>query len=566
MSGARETTHSWRELLDPAARQRLAARLLAFARQRRWFRAKTREVRGAEVADVIPLDGASLDDAANVMAVLHISYAQGEADLYVIPLAWSDAPGLARESPHAVIGGEGAPDGLVDGLATGSAAAALFELARTGATRRGERGEVRGDGSPLFTELAGDGTLRPRVPRAEQTNSTVLFGDRAVLKIYRQLTAGPSPELEVGRFLTDACDPPCVPRVLGALSYQPKDGGPAYVIGISHEQIANQGEAWSLALREVKAFFGRVRGEPPPVSPTGGAAWLAAARAAPERASTEAIGSFLSLAATLGRRTGQLHLALAGGSSPPTEPDFAPEPLSLEDRRALVARATGMLRDAVAALNAATRSGVNTPLTPAARPLAEQLLAPESEQKISRLLAAFRDAPFQAMKTRTHGDLHLGQILALAHPGGGATTDAVDDFMIIDFEGEPARPLAERRAKSSPLRDVMGMVRSFAYVPEASLREGAAGTTPRADGGALARWAALWTREVTAEYLRAYLRTVDGASFVPRDDAQLALLLTYYELERVIYEVGYELDNRPDWTEIPLRGLLAAAGLEGGRS
>jgi len=190
--------------------------------------------------------------------------------------------------------------------------------------------------------------------------------------------------------------------------------------------------------------------------------------------------------------------------------------------------------------------------------LADRLLAPPGRAAIERMLTEFRDLPLETVKTRTHGDLHLGQVLAVSRAQPNAPGDgAVDDFVIIDFEGEPARPLYERRAKGSPLRDVMGMVRSFDYAPEAALRGGAAPTADRA----LARG---WTRQVTDAYLRAYLQAVADAPFIPRDRAQLQRLLRYYELEKVVYEVGYELNNRPDWLEIPLRGLLAVAGLESG--
>jgi maltose alpha-D-glucosyltransferase/alpha-amylase len=153
------------------------------------------------------------------------------------------------------------------------------------------------------------------------------------------------------------------------------------------------------------------------------------------------------------------------------------------------------------------------------------------------------------MKTRTHGDLHLGQVLARG-----------DDFAFIDFEGEPARPLAERRAQASPLRDVMGMVRSFDYAPATALRETAHGLSPH-----LPAWGRLWTQHVTQRYLDAYLDTVAGAPFVPKRPAQLALMLSFYELEKVIYEVAYEANNRPDWLAIPMAGLRRLAGLGGDR-
>lgn len=521
-------TSRWGALLEGAGRQRLAARLVDYARQRRWFRGKSRVVSGARVADALPLDAETVDLAANVLIVLEVQYAQGEPDLYLLPLTWS-APEAVRalrdRQPHALIG---ADDGLVDGLATGTAAVALFDLAHAGGARRGERGVLASERSELFTRLvpaAGAAGLGLRVAGVEQTNSTVMFGDRALLKVYRQPAAGPNPELELGRFLERACEPPCVPRVLGALTYSP-DGAPSRSLGILHELIPNRGDAWALAQRELERFFAQSPAGPP------------------------GAGRFAAHAALLGRRTGELHLALAGRVRPVPDagPDFAPEPLADADRRALVHRTEAMLADTLAALGRSGRSS----------PSIQRLLSAEGRQAIGRVLTDFRERPLDAMKTRTHGDLHLGQVLAVSRSDGAADDGAaVDDFVIIDFEGEPGRPLRERRAKGSPLRDVMGMVRSFDYAPEAALRAGHGG----AGQGGRAR---AWTRDVTASYLDAYLQTTTGAPFIPRDRAQLGRMLAYYELEKVVYEVEYELNNRPDWLDIPLRGLLAVAGLESG--
>ena len=527
MSGPAATSR-WGALLEGAGRERLAARLLDYARQRRWFRGKSRALGGGRIADVVPLDAESTDTAAHVLVVLEIQYAQGEPDLYVLPLTRS-APesvrALRERQPHAVIDGD---DALVDGLATGPAAAVLFELAQTGGTRRGARGVLSAECSELFGRLvpaAGAAALGVRVAGVEQTNSTVMFGDRALLKVYRQLSAGPNPELELGRFLERACEPPCVPRVLAALTYTP-EGAPPRSLGIIHELIPNHGDAWSLAERELKRFFAQK----------------------PDAAS--GAGRFAAHATLLGRRTGELHLALAGRVRPVPDagPDFAPEPLTEADRRALAQRTERMLADTLEALGRSGRSS----------PSIQRLLSDEGRGAIQRVLTEFREGPLEAVKTRTHGDLHLGQVLAVSRAGGAPDDDdAVDDFVIIDFEGEPARPLHERRAKGSPLRDVMGMVRSFDYAPEAALRagDGAAGQGGRARA---------WTRQVTAAYRNAYLETTAGAPFIPRDRAQLERLLTYYELEKVVYEVEYELNNRPDWLDIPLRGLLAVVGLESG--
>ncbi|HXJ21406.1 MAG TPA: hypothetical protein VMT03_14340 [Polyangia bacterium] len=504
----------WLDMLEGARRQATAARLIAYANQRRWFRGKSLKITERHVVDEIPLDGATLADAANVLLIVEVHYETAGPDLYIVPLARAapDAlPALRAERPEALIDGD--EDGLVDGLATGSAAAAFFDLAHTGGTRRGRHGQLVGERSELFSRAvpaAGAAALGLRVAGVEQTNSTVIFGDRAILKAYRQLTVGPNPELEMGRYLGQACDPPCAPRVLGALTYRGDDGRSCSV-AVIHELVANRGDAWALAQRELKS------GQP---------------------------GRFASLARLLGQRTAELHLALAGrrGAVVDAGADFAAEPLTAGDRRLLADRTRHMLDHTLTALSGAGASK----LPAGARALAERLLAPDGRATIERLLADFRDLPLEAVKTRTHGDLHLGQVLAVARANpNGAGDGAIDDFVIIDFEGEPARPLHERRAKGSPLRDVMGMVRSFDYAPAAAQVPGRA-----------------WTRQVTDAYLDAYLDETRDAPFIPRDRAQLDRLLRYYELEKVVYEIGYELNNRPPWVEIPLRGLLALAGLE----
>ena len=519
---------------EPPAQERLAALLLDYARPRRWFRAKSRATRGARVADVIPLPG---DAPPNLLVLLEIAYdgdgAGADADLYVIPLAQvgpAAAAALAIDRPHALVAlfDEGAGGALVDGLATGAAAPALLRLVRAGAVARGEHGELRGQAFPGLAEASApiDGAaLTVSVPRVEQTNSTVTFGDRLLLKIYRPLTPGASPELEMGEFLSARGPLAFVPRVLGALTYVGRDGLPR-VLGVAHEYLSNDGDGWSLALRALDDYFDRVAREPAPPPPPG------------SQAATALVGRIASLAETLGRRTGQLHLALAATAG---DPAFAPEPLTEADRAAMAARAESMLERHLAMLATAAT------VAPAVRALAERLRPDGPERRtIATLLARVRDRPIAVVKTRIHGDLHLGQVLARG-----------DDFAIIDFEGEPARPPDERRAKSSPLRDVMGMVRSFDYAPAAALRARArAAAEARSSQAELEPWAALWTAEVSAAFLRGYLATVTGAPFLPRDADALSALLLFHELEKVIYELGYEIDNRPDWVEIPLRRLV----------
>lgn len=551
----------WPELTSPEVWPQLAAALLAYARPRRWFRAKARRPSGARILDVVPLDAAA-GTPANLLALLEIGF-DGEvgaagSEVYVVPLAHvagGAAEAIHADQPQAIVAN--APDGLlVDGLATGQAAGPLLALVREGRSARGAFGQVRGEASQALAALAAGELSWAELPRIEQTNSTLTFGGQVQLKIFRQADAGVNPELEVGRFLTESCDLPCVPRVLGALAYHPSGDGagdgaaaPARVLGVAHEYLVNDGDAWSLARRELEAYFTRVD-EAAAGGPASAAAEPASAAAepasapAPDGGSEIPYGRFESLADPLGRRIGELHLALAGlrrrpGVSANQEADFSAEPLSASDRAGQAARAGAMLADNLAAVRALLAD-----LLPPARALARSLLADDGAQRAAgEVLARWRREPLTLIKTRIHGDLHLGQVLVRG-----------DDIAIIDFEGEPSRSPAERRDKSSPLRDVMGMVRSFDYAPASLLRDRLG-----ASAAERTRWeqaAARWTDAVSGRFLTAYRATVAGTTLLPRSPAQLSLLLTFYELERVIYELGYEINNRPEWVEVPLRGLI----------
>lgn len=579
----------WASLFGPAWRGRLGAALLEYAVPRRWFRGKARLPTGATVRDLIALDGRDARDEATtatggtgpgaVLAILEIAYDVGAPEQYVLALARADAAQIARlerERPHALIAHlplEGAA--LVDGLATGEVGPALLHILGAGVGVRGAAGGLlRGQSSALLRRMvpglargAGQDVPGGRAvaPEVEQTNSILVFGTDVLLKVYRQVTPGPNPELEVGAFLT-ALDrhPPIAPRVLGALFYVPDDpdgrnlgadsgSGSGLSLGIAHEFLANDGDAWSFVLGALTQELARTpaMGGTLPVAVPLARHWQA-------------------LAEALGRQTGALHLALASGGA--DAPDFAPEPFSEGDRRTLAARALAMLDEQMRTL-AAMRERLPT----ATAALAARLCEPEVHGAVLALTSTFTREPLSGSKIRLHGDLHLGQVLMRG-----------SDVTIIDFEGEPARPLAERRAKGSPFRDVMAMVRSFDYAAEAAVRQTllAAGEATEAVSRAAADG---WRHAIGAAYLGAYLRAVDDAPFLsstsstslpswpgvvpdasyPDDRAPaasdaLGLVRAFFALEKVIYEIRYELNHRPDWVAIPLRGLAAIVGLDTG--
>jgi maltose alpha-D-glucosyltransferase/alpha-amylase len=263
---------------------------------------------------------------------------------------------------------------------------------------------------------------------------------------------------------------------------------------------------------------------------------------APSQLARDHVGIALDSAARLGKRTAELHLALA---APSTDPAFSPEPLSLAEIEALMlelrrnaTRVFDVLRDSVARLPDEFLD------------LSGMVLA-----RRKQILESFRyatDGDVRAKRTRIHGDYHLGQVLRVR-----------TDFLILDFEGEPARPMEERRQKQSPLKDVAGMLRSFSYAAYAALMHYTA-RRPE-DFEKLQPWARLWEQSTAAEFLRAYLETVGGADFLPAVEDELRALLTIYWLDKALYELSYELNNRPAWVRIPLMGILSLPVKSGGR-
>jgi maltose alpha-D-glucosyltransferase/alpha-amylase len=242
-------------------------------------------------------------------------------------------------------------------------------------------------------------------------------------------------------------------------------------------------------------------------------------------------GRYFALARQLGTRTGEVHNLFAEGAS---DAAFSREPFSPQHQQSIYQWSHIRLARLFETLR---RISPRLPVD------AQQLVAAllPAEKRIDDLLQRVVGRRFEADRIRGHGDLHLGQVLFTG-----------DDFVLIDFEGEPARPSSERRYKRSGLRDVMGMIRSFNYATEAVLRGGRVRPEDRA---VLEPWATAWTQWVSAVYLGAYLQTVSGRRLVPKDDKLTDLLLEFYELEKVIYEVEYELGSRPDWVRIPLAGL-----------
>ena len=388
------------------------------------------------------------------------------------------------------------------------------------------QGWLRFSATRLFAELAGDApeSLPAKRLALDSSNTTITFGDRLLMKAYRRLQPGINPELEMGRFLTEIAFPNIAP-LAGALEYE-GEGGERTTLVLLQGFVANQGDAWSYTLDYLNRFLDDCR------------QGTATVRAGGDQAHAP----YLLFAATLGRRTGELHRALAQTTG---DPAFDPEPITADDVAQWLNRIRTEMEMTFARLEQAL-----SPLPEPARALAEQVL--ELRGAASAQVAQVETLTPHAMKTRYHGDYHLGQVLA-----------ARDDVIIIDFEGEPSRSLAERRAKHSPLRDVVGMLRSFDYAAHAALRQATADGT--GDRAVFLPHINDWQRQVRAAFLDGYGAAAGDSVGYPADPDQARALLDLFTLEKACYELRYELDNRPDWVEIPLGGLRELLSLPAAR-
>jgi maltose alpha-D-glucosyltransferase / alpha-amylase len=399
--------------------------------------------------------------------------------------------------------------------------------------------------SSLFNEVHPIQHLTSRVGSAEQSNTSILYGQKLILKLFRRLQPGENPDVEIGRFLTEVARFPRIAPFMGEITITPFSGQ-ATTTAMLQGLVANQGDGWAWFLDQFAAFLKSVERIPPPSElPRPG--FLDIQK--PVQSVREHAGQALDGAWLLGCRTAELHLAL---HTPTQDQAFCAEPLTSEDLSQDARRIETQLAQALDTL----KSKFSALDDPAAE-LAVQLFSKRRE-----LLARARSAASakaEGKRIRIHGDYHLGQTLRTEAPSqkNGATSG---DFVILDFEGEPARSLAERRRKQSPLKDVAGMIRSFSYAAYFGLDRYLAGLPEppsEADADRFARWARCWEHSVTSEFLRSYGECIAAKQDLLPSKEQAQILLDAYMLEKALYELMYELNNRPKWLRIPFAGILA---------
>ena len=535
-----------KDLYSRKGRTALETALLGYIRQRRWFGGKARYICSGDIRDVIAIP---FETSVAHLILIQIEYSEGEPETYLVPVTLAlgeKAERVIAELPQAVVarlafkGKDGREGGVIyDALIEPSFRSAILKAISRRRHFRGEKGEVTTFHTRnVFRRLRGstDKALESALLKGEQSNTSVVYGERFKLKLYRRLEEGISTEVEIGIFLTEKETFPNAPPVAGVVEYQSRQKSQPLTLGVLHGYVHNQGDAWDYTLDSLRRYFQQALATldteiPQPMSRS----LLDICEEDIPLAAKETIGLYLASAELLGQRTAELHLALASATD---EPNLVPEPFSVTYQRSLYYQMRRFTLEVLRLLGQSLKQ-----LPDEVKPNAQKVLALQ-DTIIGRLQEVTR-RKITGMRIRCHGDYHLGQVL---HTG--------NDFVIIDFEGEPARRLGERRIKRSPLRDVAGMIRSFHYATHATLRGQKSAILRPEDLPVLEERARAWYYWVSATFLKSYLGLMADTPILPPSRESMQVLLDVYLLDKAIYEVNYELNNRPDWVGLPLEGIL----------
>jgi maltose alpha-D-glucosyltransferase/alpha-amylase len=535
-------SENWEEILDEYHQAKWERALREWIPSRRWFGGKNKDVKAVHVDELIPI--ASGAEKA-FLALLTVEYVQFEPETYIVPLTAAfgeQKETIMHERPALVIANvkvaAGNQEGVIyDAIGSRNFCRTLLEVFRALPVLNGQQGVVNVSNTPVLARLLpAEGSLEPNIGSAEQSNSSVIYGDKLILKIFRRVEPGVNPELEMGAFLTSK-QFPYAPALAGAIEYRVA-GEETMTLAVLDTFVPRARDAWSYTLDSLSRFYERVQTMPSsnekPVLPPTLPVKVGNSELAPEV--KELIGTYAESMRMLGERTAALHITLA---SDPENPAFAPEPFMPHYQRGLFQSMRNLVRENLQLLSRKLKT-----LPADVQPLAQQVLGFELE--ILQRFRAIYEKSYRIMRIRTHGDYHLGQVLYTG-----------SDFLIIDFEGEPIRTISERRLKACPLADVAGMLRSFDYASHTALAKYVEqGKLNAAQLDVMSGWGRFWTRWVSAVFYHAYCEAARAGNFLPGNDPDLNVLTDIYLLRKAIYEIGYELGSRPDWVKIPLQGVL----------
>lgn len=541
---AKELPHlairDWKEITSKRVLEALSQNVLPdYMLNLRWFGGKGRVIENMQIIQHATIPH---ENSTTVIVLIEVNYQSGLSEIYQLPVAFGFdalAAKLRESCPQSII------CNLTIGEEHGILYDALYGIDYQLALINGmaanqviglRDSEIRFQASrTLGKYIEGQEAVKPRVLGGEQSNTSLTFDNKFFLKLYRKVDRIINPDLEISHFLTEHAQFQHVPTFVGAMEWHL--GNDTIVLGMMQEMVESSSDAWTYMLDRLDDFNEKVLSlaDAPNLPALRGTITDPVSYDQMPEALKELIDATLAeRARQIGIRTGEMHIALASGT---TLPAFSSEEYSLHYQRSLFSGLQSLVRGTFQN-QARTLSRLATEV----RHEAEEVLAMKDD-----ILKAFRNIykrKIDVVKIRIHGDYHLGQVLFTGK-----------DFVITDFEGEPARSYSERRLKRSPLRDIAGMVRSFHYAAYASLFLD--NQIRKEDYNNLIPYVEQWYHYMSGFFVKAYLDTVKGSSFIPKNKEDMDILMNTFLLEKAIYELNYELNNRPDWVIIPLRGIKA---------
>jgi maltose alpha-D-glucosyltransferase/alpha-amylase len=535
--------HNWREVLAEHPRFNLKDVFSDFLEIQPWFAGKRKTIKSLAFKDIVPVPFSGGEEA--VLTFLQVDYVEGDSEVYSLPLAFAreaEAEALRQRAPSRIIAevtlSHTAQHGLLyDALGSAEFCAELLNLLWHRQSLTGQQGELGASRTSALRQLVGEGELpKPSLVPIEQSNSSVLYADKLILKLIRRLEPGANPEMEMTQFLNSVFFPHS-PALAGAIEYTGSDG-PPITLAVVNTFIPGSKNAWSFTLEILTAYYDRA------------VTWVAQKRVAPglvfeplkllrqdiPAEVAEAVGNYLDFARLLGTRTAELHLALA---TDPENEAFAPEAYNPLHRRGLFQSMRSQAVQNLRLLKKRLKTLDAELQTPA-----QQVV--DLESGILQRFRAVYERRCSARRLRIHGDCHLGQVLWTG-----------SDFSFIDFEGDPSIPISERGIKRSPLRDVATMVCSFLWVGYTGLEQHRerGSLTPENLAG-VETWLHYWNLWVSVAFLKAYHQAIAKSDILPANDEDFCVLTEAYLLNAMVREIGKELQGGAHWLNVPLQGIL----------
>lgn len=532
------TLQRWKDLPSRAILEELANEVLPdYLMRLRWFGGKAR---GLESVRVVDHAAVPLDENSTFILLTEVTYREGLPDLYQLPVAFAKgqlAYKLNANCPQSVIANVviNGDDGILyDALYGIDFQKALLKNMAGEHSLPQAGSELKFSGSrEVKRHVRENPETKPKILTGEQSNTSLTYDGRFYLKIYRKVDRAINPDVELTKFLSQKAGFKNVPGYVGAITWKFK--GESMVLGMMQEMVTGASDAWVYMLDRLNDYNEALLS----TSSASGSGELigsltepAAYEELPRVQQEKLKAPVAELVSLLGTRTAELHQALA---SEHDNPAFKPEAYSLHYQRSIFSFLRSTVRVAFQSLH---RNLEKLPET--VQKEAEEVLG--MKEDILSILKRIYSHKIDVTKIRVHGDYHLGQTLY-----------AGNDFFILDFEGEPARSYSERRLKYSPLRDVAGMIRSFHYAAYGSLLLD--NQIRPEDADKLMPHIEEWYHYMSGFFMRAYLTHAQGTSFIPKENGDLDILLQTFILQKAIYELNYELNNRPDWVLVPLRGI-----------